>query len=224
MNEQRILHIRESISVARDVERENHQLQEFVAKKSSDLHDSIRAPSDNKAQDLYAFVLHYIELVPDLLSAVKFLSKSTGILKKTEIFYRIAEDYLMSPLQEVGSHNGLLAFINEAYFTHRLIEELNDKINIAFGAPIVPFDMTTSNLVVHEIIGEEIANKLDGIIFYLIESTFNNDDIPITTHSHYKMQHDNIDWERVLKSWPNLKDTCPFSMGDTTVELCGTVH
>ena len=52
----------------------------------------------------------------------------------------------------------------QAYLAHRLLEELNDALNAIYNCPVIPVDMTRSNLIVHHIIGEPFANQIDGAI------------------------------------------------------------
>jgi hypothetical protein len=78
----------------------------------------------------------------------------------------------------VSSEEGLEAQIYQAYLAHRLLEELNETLKGIYGCPIIPVDMTRSNLIVQHIIGEPFANQIDGAIqmlnVKLIES-INND-------------------------------------------------
>jgi hypothetical protein len=46
------------------------------------------------------------------------------------------------------------------YLAHRLLEELNDVLNASYHCPVIPEDMTRSNLIVHHIIGEPFANNM----------------------------------------------------------------
>ena len=58
----------------------------------------------------------------------------------------------------------LEANMYQAYLAHRLIEELNDVLSANYNCPVIPVNMTRSNLIVHHIIGEPFANQIDGAI------------------------------------------------------------
>jgi len=211
MSEKRILAIRESIAVAKRLESQNHNLRNFLLTRQSDLHHSIAIPQMDKEEKLFEFVIEYIELAPDILSALKNISRKAGMESTTDMFSRLAEDYFASPLKDLRHHKGLMELVNESYFTHRLIEELNDRLTIDYGSPIIPRDLTTSSLIVHNIIGEETANIIDIAIVYLIKSAFKHH---LTTDVHnqknYAENHKNLDWDRNQKLWPFLNEKPPI--------------
>ncbi len=211
MSEKRILAIRESIAVAKRLESQNHNLRNFLLNRQSDLHHSIAMPTADREQALFEFVIGYIELAPDILSALKTISRKAGMESTTNMFSRLAEDYFASPLKDLRHHKGLMELVNESYFTHRLIEELNDRLTIDYGSPIIPRDLTTSSLIVHNIIGEETANIIDIAITYLIKSAFKHH-LTMDAHNqkNYAENHKNLDWDRNQKLWPFLNERPPI--------------
>lgn len=56
----------------------------------------------------------------------------------------------------------LLRLMGSAY-AHRLIEEINDRYLLETGQIFIPSDMTTANLIMHQLIGEPFANQLDAL-------------------------------------------------------------
>lgn len=213
MSEKRILAIRESINIAKRLETQNHNLRNFLISRYKTLHKTIDLPKANKEQVLFDFVVSYIELAPDLISALKTISRKAGIESTTAMFSRLAEDYFASPLKDLRHHKGLMELVNESYFTHRLIEELNDRIKLDYGSPIITKDLTTSSLIVHHLIGEETANIIDIAITYLIKSAFKHHLIKDEfKQKSYAENHKNLDWDRNEKLWPFLKEKPPISI------------
>ncbi|MDP2227952.1 MAG: hypothetical protein Q8J78_10820, partial [Moraxellaceae bacterium] len=56
---------------------------------------------------------------------------------------------------------GLCELLERSYLVQRMVEEVNDRFMVMAGAPLLALDMTTANLIVHQIIGEPWANALD---------------------------------------------------------------
>jgi hypothetical protein len=75
-----------------------------------------------------------------------------------------AKEFLDAPVEVVSDEENLEAHMYQAYLAHRLLEELNDVLNASYHCPVIPVDMTRSNLIVHHIIGEPFANQIDGAI------------------------------------------------------------
>lgn len=159
--------IRDAIFRARQHEQETHQLEAHLAQLIPHLHMSIALPAENSTTALLQFVMRYIEHAPDLLDALDEVAQDSGIGKA---FISIAQDFFVQPLEVVPHESGLKALIDEAYLTHRLIEELNDRLLMMRGAPFAPIDMTFANLVVHHLLGEEFANQLDLAVHYAMEA------------------------------------------------------
>ena len=64
----------------------------------------------------------------------------------------------------MSAEERLEANMYQAYLAHRLLEELNDVLSANYNCPVIPVNMTRSNLIVHHIIGEPFANQIDGAI------------------------------------------------------------
>jgi hypothetical protein len=125
----------------------------------------------------------------------------------------IAEDYFFEPPELLEGHDGLLALIDEAYLAHRLIEEVNDRVMMASGLPLSPMDMTLSNIVVHDILGDQFANQLDLAVHYSMESLFETDSFFRNAHfENYLHTHNNDDWKEAIEKWPCLA-------GDSAIKL-----
>lgn len=212
MSENRVLQIRESINLAREQERETKRLQSFVEAKIPALHHAISLPEQGAAQHLMNFVTDYIEHVPDCIQALKSHCAQAQLDKFCDVFINIIEDYFISPPELIRQHDGLHALIDEAYLAHRLIEELNDRLMMLCGTPLIPMDMTLSNIIVHDLIGEEFANQLDLAVHFSIEMVFNSGDFSADGAICKFVNEQSEHWDETLQKWPCLA-------GDSSITL-----
>lgn len=224
MSEQKILHIRETIRQAQIAESETHALSRYLRTQIHQLHPAICLPSQNPQQVLEQFVTRYIEHVPDFLDALSALMNEAGIYDQVKCLMRIAEDFFVEPPELLAEHSGMRALIDEAYLAHRLVEEVNDRFIMLCGMPLTPMDMTFSNLVVHELLGEEFANQLDLAVHYAIETLFPLKELLKNKNFiHYVRAHSAHGWQETLRRWPCLAgdSEISFTFGET---LSSTVH
>ena len=213
MTNERTLQIRDCIKEAQENERETRSLEGYLETKLPQMHHAIKLPEGNHAQAMVRFLTSYIEHVPDFVDALTEISIKAGIYDYANVFISIAEDYFLQPPDILNDHKGLHALIDEAYLAHRLIEEVNDKIMVSCGLPLAPIDMTISNIVVHDLIGEEFANQLDLAVYYATESLFQQDNFTNNPQfCAYIDDHRKNGWDDILKKWPCLA-------GDSSVEL-----
>jgi hypothetical protein len=225
MSEQRILQIRESIAVARGTETENHTLEYYLMDRLPNLHHSITLPEADPHQALLEFVTRYIEHVPDFIEALTELTREAGIYEYAKTFITIAEDYFLKPPELVNDRSGMQVLIDEAYLAHRLIEEINDRITLACGIPLAPLDTTLSNIIMHDILGEEFANQLDLAVHYAIEALFNTDSLLRDANfKTYVRKHKQNGWDEVLKRWPCLAEDSAISLNLNHVVMGPLLH
>ena len=59
---------------------------------------------------------------------------------------------------------GLEALLDEAFLAHRLLEEVNDHHIRHLQRPLLPLDMTEANLIVHYLLGDEFATRLEHLV------------------------------------------------------------
>lgn len=213
MSEQKILLIRESILKARQEEAASGELLHCLETMVPRLHQAIRLPDEQPACALLEFVTSYIEHVPDFLEALTELMQTAKIYDHGKVFITIAEDFFLQPPEVTQQHTGLHSLIDEAYLAHRLMEEVNDRVLMACGVPLTPMDMTLSNIVVHDLLGEEYANQLDLAVHFAIEALFNSSNLMgSSVLADFVTQHNRADWDQLLKQWPCLA-------GDSAITL-----
>lgn len=197
--------IRQSIAHALKQESQTGDLQQYLTALAPRLHRAISLPAQNPAQSLLNFIVRYIEHVPEFLETLESLLQQAGIDREGQVFLRIAEEFFVNPPEMVTQELGLKALIDEAYLAHRLIEEINDRLLMLCGIPLTPMDMTLSNIIVHDILGEDFANQLDMAVHYAIEALF--DPTNLAQHDELKRfieRHNRARWGDTLDRWPCL--------------------
>ena len=136
----------------------------YLNERVKHLHHSINLRENDGTAALASFIERYVELVPDFIRAFEdFLSMADigGEIARQVV---TAKEFLDAPVEVVSDEENLEAHMYQAYLAHRLLEELNDVLNASYHCPVIPVDMTRSNLIVHHIIGEAFANQIDGAI------------------------------------------------------------
>lgn len=120
-------------------------------------------------ESLRQMLTHYVQLLPVL----------------TEDFHRCCQHpQLQAPVNRLTTiiceffeaidpqrlKYGLIGVIDKAYFGHRLFEEFHDRLRLQAGQPMIQWDMALANLIVHSLIGDEYANRLDMAVMEVIDS------------------------------------------------------
>jgi len=179
----------------------------FEKQIQNNLHVAIQLPTEGAGQGLVDFIIAYVEHVPHLLDAVRDITKEANIEEYTEPFLKLAEDFFLKPPEIISGHIGLEELMDEAYLAHRLLEEVNDRFMLKASIPLVPVDMTTSNLIVHSLIGEPFANELDEAVSYTVERAMMKEHVyDSEAFKAYVDKHKNHQWEQEQARWPCLTD------------------
>jgi hypothetical protein len=160
--------IRQLIDRARQHDAADQTLAQFLQAQLERLHPAIRLPADNAAGALNAFVVAYIEQVPDVLDAAAAVAREAGIEAAIGPVLQVAEQFFLQPPALLTGHNGLEGLLDEAYLAHRLVEEVNDRYIGHLGQPLIPLDTTRANLIAHQLIGEPFANQLDEAVHHAL--------------------------------------------------------
>ena len=213
MSEQKILYIRETIALAQKQEASNHELQSYLESSVASLHHLISLPEENSSETLMDFVTRYINHVPDFIEALSAYLHEAEIYDETKVLLDIAVEFFTKPPEIVSNHSGMHALIDEAYLAHRLIEEINDRLVASAGNPLLPMDMTFSNLIIHSLIGDEFANQLDLVVHYAIELLFSNERLAqLTQNNKFLAEQSKQGWKDAFDRWPCLA-------GDSAISL-----
>lgn len=131
------------------------------------LHRSIQLPQRDAPLHITCFVIRYIQVIPAWLQRIDQLCQAGGL-----DFYPVRELILHSfseiPERQPCEH-GLGSILDEAYLTHRIMEEINDQLQALCGTPLLPMDPLVANMVVRELLGESLGCQLDDLTSVLLK-------------------------------------------------------
>ena len=156
--------IRETIAAAIRKEGETNQLRLRLEEQLPQLSDKLVLPDDAPLPALMSFITDYVKSVPGCLQLVTAVSKRQGFYDYAAPFLHMAEDYFLQPPDELPADEGLEALLDEAFLAHRLLEEINDHHIKQLQRPLLPVDMTEANIIVHHLLGDEFATRLEQLV------------------------------------------------------------
>jgi len=159
-----IADIRESIQVALRHEAQTGLFRDKLARELPALQRKLAFPEQQPLDALMSFVRDYAESVPGSLTLVTAVSKRFGFYDYAEPFLQLAEKYFLQPPDVLTINDGLEALLDEAFLAHRLLEEVNDHHIRHLHRPLLPLDMTEANLIVHYLLGDEFASRLERLV------------------------------------------------------------
>lgn len=205
--------------IASAVERDGNtgDLERFVAALAPKLHRAIALPQTNADDALRQFIVAYVSHVPDFLEALGDVFERSGLHNQGRTFLSIAEDYFLRPPEAIRPAESLPGLLDAAYLAHRLIEEINDRLLVLCGCPFTQMDMTLSNIIVHDILGEKFANQLDMAVHYAVESLFDPSKLSLYEPLLSSLKGSREHWHSSDQYWPCLA-------GDSAIALhfdCG---
>jgi len=156
--------IRETISAALRTENASHQLRSRLEQQLPQLQHTLLLPEREPVAALLTFITGYVESVPSCLALVTAVSKRLGFFEYAAPFLHLAEDYFLQPPEGLPHDGGLEALLDEAFLAHRLLEEVNDHHIKHLQRPLLPLDMTEANIIVHHLLGDEFAARLEQLV------------------------------------------------------------
>ncbi len=185
-------------------EEKTQHLQRHLKNHIKTLPDRLRIQKDNELESLEKFAKQYIQHVPEFLTALKDAAHKAGIENHVFPFLKVAEEYFISPPALPNEHIGLMALMDEAYLAHRLFEEVNDRYISRVGLPLIPWDMTLANVVAHQLVGEDLANRLDKLVHNTVEKMMSAEHTYKSENfkKYVLMEHGNL--TNIWQEWPCL--------------------
>jgi hypothetical protein len=161
--------IREIIAAAKLREAQSGSLREYFEHQLPQLRERLLLPGNEAPAHLVRFVEQYIEYVPEFIDGVSGISRELGVYGYVAPFLHMAEDYFLTPPDELEQDAGLRGLLDEAFLAQRLIEEVTDRHIRHYHSPLLPVDMTRANVIVHHLIGDQLANRLDGLVEHTVQ-------------------------------------------------------
>jgi hypothetical protein len=158
--------IRQKIEAALHHEAQTGELRHRLEGKVllTHLRSKLILPELDPVSALMGFIQSYVESVPGCIRLVTAVSKRLGFHPYAAPFLTMAEDYFLKPPEDLPADDGLEALLDEAFLAHRLLEEVNDHHIRHLQRPLLPVDMTEANIIVHHLLGDDVANQLDSLV------------------------------------------------------------
>jgi len=174
---QHISDISNAIATAIGQEREHHVYRERLAVLVPQLRLRLVLPEHDTVAALLAFTIDYVESVPGALKLVTQVSTKLGFYRYAAPFLHLAEDFFLQPPEDLSAVVGLEALLDESFLAHRLLEEVNDHHIRALGQPLLPVDMTEANIIVHHLLGDDLASRLDGLVRFATSGLLDKENV-----------------------------------------------
>ena len=174
---------------------------------------AITLPASEPAKALREFVVEYINHVPTFIASVSFAAKDAGIGTYVMPFLDVATDYFLSPISETGDSSSLVDLMEQAYLSHRLIEEVNDQYIVRAGIPLIPMDITKANIIVHHLVGEVRANSLDDVVEKMANQMATQDSVYSSEKfKEYVETRKGKGWDQVWSQWSDMTNSLAIDL------------
>ena len=206
--------IRSVIAAARLKETQTRALHGDFSQQLPRLRERLLLPEDNAAAQLVSFVEQYIEYVPVFIDSVTRISKELGLYRYVSPFLYMAEDFFLAPPEQLEQEVGLRALLDEAFLAQRLIEEVNDLHTRHYHRPLLPLDMTRANVIVHHLIGDQLANSLDALVEHTVQR--------LVVRKHLLQKNTPLPEQMSPDRWPDLP--CLSRDADVDLRLGSALH
>jgi len=169
MNTERI---KQFIDEALKHEQETCQLHNILQDRLPTVERVVRLPEEQAQEKLYQFVLKYIQQVPQMMEDLHYGAVEAGLTSYVLPIINVVQSFFEKTSEQLDGSAGMFMLMDKAFLAHRLFEEVNDTYIMQVGQPMIPFDMTMSNVIVHSLIGEPFANDLDQMVFVAVDELF----------------------------------------------------
>lgn len=198
--------LRHSIQQARLLEDQNGQLAAQLSLKTPSLHRAIKMPPDNAISVLLDFVVRYTEHVAEFVDVLSIIGINANCCEYTEAVVNFCTGAFDQTPPLMKGQNELATLMAQAYIAHRVIEEVNEHFSQQCNEPLIPMDMTRSNLIIHQLIGEPLANQLD-LIAQDVAEQLERDYLRLDSGIFDQNASREIAWGIEVTHWPCLTDT-----------------
>lgn len=185
-------------------EQQTGELHQLLQQRLETVERIVQLPEIEALERLYEFVIRYIQQVPQMLEDLHQGAVEAGLLNYVSPILEVVEGFFMAPPKELNSDSGLAALMDEAFLAHRLFEEVNDTYIMRVGQPMIPFDMTMSNVIVHSLIGEPYANDLEQVVMVATKGIFGEEKAYEKNEKFlaFMDKKDNDNLIKIAQRWP----------------------
>ncbi|MHA7878708.1 MAG: hypothetical protein ACX931_02880 [Saccharospirillum sp.] len=130
--------------------------------------DRVASENDASANCLAGMLTQYGQLLPALIAQLRDRCQQTELAPVMNKLDRIVSDFFVE-IDTAQLDYGFIGLLDKLYFGHRLMEEFHDQLRLQAGHPVLPWDLSLANLIVHGLIGDEYANRLDMAVMEVID-------------------------------------------------------
>lgn len=109
---------------------------------------------------LSGFLTDYVRILPILLVEVDHACQASNDAHISQQLLIILDQFFAA-IEPSRFDYGMVGVLDKVYFGHRLVEELHDQLLMRSGQPTISWDTTLANLLVHTLIGDSYATRLD---------------------------------------------------------------
>ena len=185
-------------------EQQTGELHQLLQQRLETVERIVQLPEIEALERLYEFVIRYIQQVPQMQEDLHQGAVEAGLLNYVSPILEVVEGFFMAPPKELNSDSGLVALMDEAFLAHRLFEEVNDTYIMRVGQPMIPFDMTMSNVIVHSLIGEPYANDLEQVVMVATKGIFGEEKAYEKNEKFlaFMDKKDNDNLIKIAQRWP----------------------
>lgn len=155
--------IHELIDNAVARERRTQEFRQQLEPEIDALRRRLLLPEPDATAALVEFVVDYVRAVPSALDLVASVGRYLDFYDYVAPFIYLAEDFFLHPVEN-SPDAGLQCVLREAFLAHRLIEEVNDHHVRLHQRPLLPVDMTEANIIVHYLLGDATATRLESLV------------------------------------------------------------
>jgi len=185
-------------------EQKTGQFHQLLQQRLKTLERIVQLPESESLERLYEFVMRYIQQVPQMLEDLHQGATEAGLLNYVSPILEAAEGFFTTPPKEFNKERGVVALMDEAFMAHRLFEEVNDTYIMCMGQPMIPFNMTMSNVIIHTLISEPFADELEQVVMTAVKDIFgmqkaNKENDKFLAFMN-KKENDNL--VRIAQYWP----------------------
>ncbi|SDK43935.1 hypothetical protein [Microbulbifer yueqingensis] len=200
-------------------EREQGDFRQAVLGRLTGLHRSIQLPEGDSALHLTCFAIRYVRVVPRWLHQLQQLLEAAGI--DFQPLQEMIDKGLAAMSGAAGTRPDLGALAQEAYFSHRAMEEVNDRLHPLCGSPLLPMDPLLSNLIMRELLDEQRCEETDNHCWHLgrvfADLEFSSDRVVALFLCQQKFNESPGDWPDLAEGLQFRLLTPDFSLSSDSV-------
>jgi hypothetical protein len=200
------INLRHKIRRANILEHQSGLLAAQLQLKAPLLHRAIKITGGNTITVLLDFVVHYTEHVAEFVDVLSTIGVNANCCEYTEAVVNSCISAFDQAPSLLSGENELASLMAQAYIAHRVIEEVNEHFSQQCNEPLIPMDMTRSNLIIHQLIGEPLANQLD-LVAQNIAEQLERDYLRLDSGIFDQNASREIAWGIEVTHWPCLTDT-----------------